>query len=271
MAKQKKYLDYDGLLYVKSKIKTKIDSKVDKAFKTGSEDQYKVLSDENYTTEEKSKLSTLKNYELPKASSETLGGIKVGAGLTISEEGTLSATGGGTADSVAWENITDKPTTIAGYKIIDAKIEDKTITLGSNSVKVPTNNNELENGKGYQTADNVSSAINAAVSNKVTTEAMNQAITIATNDMATKTYVNQQLANINKKQIVSSTTEMTDANTIYLIANSGSGNNIYDEYIVINGKAEKIGTTEIDLTNYLRDSDLVKISNEEIDTAFTDF
>lgn len=89
--------------------------------------------------------------------------------------------------------------------------------------------------------------------------------------MATKTYVNQQLANINKKQVVSSTTEMTDANTIYLLANSGSENNIYDEYIVVDGKPEKVGTTEVDLTNYVKNSDLVKISNEEIDTAFTDF
>lgn len=34
-------------------------------------------------------------YELPKASSTTLGGIKVGANLSISEDGTLNATGGG--------------------------------------------------------------------------------------------------------------------------------------------------------------------------------
>ena len=45
-------------------------------------------------------------YTLPIASSTTLGGIKVGAGLTISSGGVLSATGGGVADSVAWGNIT---------------------------------------------------------------------------------------------------------------------------------------------------------------------
>ena len=73
-----------------------------------------------------------------------------------------------------------------------------------------------------------------------TTENMNSAISGATTDMATKTYVTQQLANINKKQIVESTTEMTDANTIYLMANSGSGNNVYDEYLVINGNPEKL-------------------------------
>ena len=44
-------------------------------------------------------------YTLPIASADVLGGIKVGAGLTISTEGTLSATGGGTADAVEWNNV----------------------------------------------------------------------------------------------------------------------------------------------------------------------
>lgn len=51
------------------------------------------------------------SYSLPTASSSTLGGIKVGAGLSINSSGVLSATGGGQADSVAWENVTDKPST----------------------------------------------------------------------------------------------------------------------------------------------------------------
>ena len=49
-------------------------------------------------------------YVLPIANQNTLGGIKVGAGLSITAEGVLSATGGGTADSVNWENVVGKPT-----------------------------------------------------------------------------------------------------------------------------------------------------------------
>ena len=49
-------------------------------------------------------------YVLPTASATTLGGIKVGAGLVMNS-GVLSATGGGTADSVDWSNITSKPET----------------------------------------------------------------------------------------------------------------------------------------------------------------
>ena len=51
-------------------------------------------------------------YTLPIATAEALGGIKVGAGLSINPEtGVLNATGGGTADSVDWANITSKPST----------------------------------------------------------------------------------------------------------------------------------------------------------------
>lgn len=53
-----------------------------------------------------------KSYTLPIASADTLGGVKVGAGLAISAEGTLSATGGGTADAVEWDNVLDKPSSL---------------------------------------------------------------------------------------------------------------------------------------------------------------
>lgn len=45
------------------------------------------------------------SYTLPIASTDTLGGIKVGGGLTINSSGVLSATGGGVADSVDIENV----------------------------------------------------------------------------------------------------------------------------------------------------------------------
>lgn len=63
----------------------------------------------------KSALNIPSAYTLPTASSTTLGGIKVGAGLSISN-GVLSANGGGTADSVAWANVTGKPTWIGTTK-----------------------------------------------------------------------------------------------------------------------------------------------------------
>ena len=43
---------------------------------------------------------------LPIAGTNTLGAVSVGAGLEISSGGVLSATGGGTADAVAWGHVT---------------------------------------------------------------------------------------------------------------------------------------------------------------------
>ena len=91
------------------------------------------------TTVIPSKTSQLDNdsgfiTDIPIASATQLGGVKVGAGLSVTENGVLSATGGGTADAVEWNNVLDKPTTIAGYGITDAKIENGTITLGNKTI-----------------------------------------------------------------------------------------------------------------------------------------
>lgn len=60
------------------------------------------------------------------------------------------------------------------------------------------------------------------------------------------------------------------ANTLYFVPNSGSTGNVYDEYMYISdgstSKWEKIGTTEVDLSNYMLKSDMVAITNAEIDT-----
>lgn len=61
----------------------------------------KGLSSNDYTTVEKEKLASLNNYVLPQASSTTLGGVKIGAGINQAEDGTISVsnTGGSTNTS----------------------------------------------------------------------------------------------------------------------------------------------------------------------------
>lgn len=48
-------------------------------------------------------------YTLPTATSSRLGGVKVGAGLSVAGDGTLSVSSGGVADSVEWDNVVGKP------------------------------------------------------------------------------------------------------------------------------------------------------------------
>lgn len=59
-----------------------------------------------------------------------------------------------------------------------------------------------------------------------------------------------------------------EKSTIYLVSNSKTENDAYDEYIFVNGKFEKIGTTSVDLSDYVKTSDITSITNEEIDTLF---
>lgn len=95
-----------------------------------AKEEGKVLSSNDFTNDQKEKLEGLENYVLPQASAEVAGGIKVGAGLSITEDGILSAIGGGTADAVEWGNVVGKPDDLlqAGdvysKEEIDAKVGD---------------------------------------------------------------------------------------------------------------------------------------------------
>lgn len=74
----------------------------------------------------------------------------------------------------------------------------------------------------------------------------------------TQTEVNELIGALHtiQIQVVEELPETGESNNIYLRANSGSGNNSYDEYLWITTgtgapRFELIGTTEVDLSNYL--------------------
>ena len=121
----------------------------------------------------KSEVSAVENkipaaYELPTASATTLGGVKVGSGLSITN-GVLSATGGGgVADSVEWDKVQNKPNfaNVATSGDYNDLINQPTIPsvegLASEAYvnekvaaivipEVPTKVSELENDSGYLT------------------------------------------------------------------------------------------------------------------------
>ena len=81
-------LDYKNSGHIGFASSDDLEKKVDKI-------EGKGLSTNDYTNDEKNKLAELENYTLPIASNTKLGGIKIGENLTITEDGILSATGGG--------------------------------------------------------------------------------------------------------------------------------------------------------------------------------
>lgn len=68
--------------------------------------------------------------------------------------------GGGTASDVEWDNVKNKPTTIVGYGITDAKIENGTITLGDKTItpltSAPVTSVNSQTGAVVLTANDVS-------------------------------------------------------------------------------------------------------------------
>ena len=84
----------------------------------------KGLSTNDYTTEEKNKLSGIEenanNYSLPIASSTVLGGIKIGNGLSIDSNGVLSSNGGGSSDLSNYQTKTDNNLTTTNKTIVGA-------------------------------------------------------------------------------------------------------------------------------------------------------
>ncbi len=121
---------------------------------------------------------------------------------------------------------------LSGITIVNGKIS------GNTQVDIPTNNNQLTNGAGYQTAAQVSSAIASAVSGITQFQF----------------------------EIVDSLPASGAAGTIYLLPITRSGENGYDEYIWINNTWEKIGTTAVDLSGYWNSTNLTAITNGDIDT-----
>lgn len=82
-------------------------------------------------------------------------------------------------------------------------------------------------------------------------------------DFATTSEVNSlitsAIGNINSFEVsvvASLPTSDIDTHTIYFVSNSSSGDSIYDEYMYINNNWEKIGSTAVDLSNYLQKTDI---------------
>lgn len=268
MATIKKFVSPENLAKFKIKVDALLAAKVNK--ETG-----KGLSTNDYTTEEKDKLAGLSNYTLPQATTAALGGIKVGAGLAINAEtGVLSTTGGGIADSVDWSGVQSKPTTIAGYGITDAASKAE---LADSIAAIPATDLTP-----YSTTAQMNAAITAAVEAIPETDLtayaktadVTTAIATATTDMATQTYVQSVVTGVyHFKGSVANMTALaaiTDAaaGDVYNLADTGMNAAwVAPTGTETAGHWDEFGST-VDLSGYVLQSDLVSMTDEEIDALF---
>lgn len=200
-----KFLDLVGLQHLIGLIK---DNFVQK-------ESGKGLTKNDYTDEDKQKLSTLKTYNV----------------ATTEEAGLLSSS-----------NLTK----ING---LEEGAEKNVITkVKRNGTLVNVSNKEVD--------ISVPTKISELVDDK---------------DLVNKTQVQKLIndAKHMKKEIVAEKPASGDENTMYLVGPKGDGSNIYEEWLFVNNKWEKIGdtSTTVNLDGYIKEEDLTTISNEEINQA----
>lgn len=106
------------------------------------------------------------------------------------------------------------------------------------NVIVPTLTSDLTNDSDFQTGQDVTDAIDAALA-----------------DITGVSF-----------EVVQTLPATGEAGVIYLLSNSGSAGNSYDEYVYVNNGWEKIGATDVDLSGYWATSDLTAITTAQIDT-----
>lgn len=128
-------------------------------------------------------------------------------------------------------------------KSVDVTVPTKVSQLTNDSeFQTSTQVNSIVTGKGYQTQSQVQSLINSAVGN---------------------------ITSIRYEKVTS--LPATGSNgVIYLVAHSHGTQDIYDEYIWLSETKtfEKIGNTDIDLSAYVKKSELTAITTNDLNTMW---
>lgn len=282
------YLDYDGLALYDEKVKQLIDGKVAKEAGKG-------LSTNDYTNDEKSKLAGITAGAEP---NQNAFGTVVVAGTSLaadSDSDTLTITAG--------DNVTLTPTASSDSLVIaatDTTYPEATATKGgvlsdAQAVKLngiatgatanaatattPKMNGTAAVGTetAYAKGDHVhpTDTSRAPISSPTFTGTPKApTATAGTNNtqIATTEFVGTAITNAISGiqgisyEVVTTLPATGKAGVIYLISNSGSAPNIYDEYIWTGSAFEKIGTTDVDLSGY--QPLMTSITNAQINALF---
>lgn len=131
---------------------------------------------------------------------------------------------------------------------------------------------ELAEGQVKTNSDNIT-ALQSGKADKSTTLA-GYGITDAYTSEQTDSAIATAVANADhlKRKIVESLPEIesADENTIYMVGTgAGTEDSVYEEYMLINGGFEKIGSSEVNLTNYALKTYVDQAKDEAISTSGT--
>ena len=162
----------------------------------------------------------------------------------------------------------------------------KTVLLDGNNIKFYKKENATTSDNADYTVtlpetdlSNLMEKLSGATENNVVTVGTNGAVKdsgTALSDLATKTYVGEQIAATSHltKEIVGVAPDPASAqeNVIYMVKDTtATGDDKYAEYMLIGGEVVKIGDTSTNLTDYAKKSDIVTSTTPDgaIDVAGT--
>ena len=220
----------------------------------------KGLSSNDYTSAEKTKLSGIaegaNKYVHPSYTAQKSGLYKV----TVDASGHVSATTAVAKADITGLGIPAQDTTYADATTSTHGLMSAADKTKLDGVATDAQANKIESVKVNGTAltPDSSKAVNVDLSAYAKSADVTKEIASAVSGVTQIDYsVVEALPSTGKKGV------------IYLVANSGSGNNIYDEYIYINSKFEKLGSREMDLSSYAKKTDIpTKVSSLTNDSGY---
>lgn len=174
--------------------------------------------------------------------------VEIGKGLstndyTSAEKQKLSGIASGAQENVI-ESVKVNGTKLTpSSKAVDVTVPTKVSQLTNDSgFQTSTQVDSIVTGKGYQTQTQVQSLINSAVGN---------------------------ITSIRYEKVTSLPLQGSNG-VIYLVAHSHGTQDIYDEYIWLaeTKTYEKIGNTDIDLSAYVKSSELTAITTNDLNTMW---
>jgi len=172
--------------------------------------------------------------------------IPIGNGLNFNEDGELEATGGG---SGAVDSVNGK----TGVVVLDAQ----DVGALPDDTDIPNSTSDLTNDSGFIT-NTVNNLLNYYLKSETYTQAEVNALISA-------------IVTLDIQAVSTLPTEDISRTTIYLVPSTDpQSQNIKDEYINLDGTSsgwELIGSTEIDLTGYVTDTELTTALADYTTTA----
>lgn len=236
MKPNNKIVRFDALKYAVDKIKALLFEKVDV-------EEGKGLSTNDYTNEDKAKLDA----------------VAEGAQVNVLEKVSVDGTALEITDKGVNIDLSGKVDKVDGMGLSHNDLTDDLVT-------------KINNAAGGNITLDYESLINKPVAATAEKDGlMSKEDKAALDAMGTTidTKIATELGKVNHFAVVDALPEVADAkaNTFYMVPKAGS-ETIKDEYILIDGEFVKFGSTDLDLSGFVKTEDLEYVTEADVENLF---